>query len=219
MPKIKVLLADDHPVVREGLKQLLQSDSDIEVVGEAANGLQAVALTIQTWPDIVILDLEMPVMNGINAARQILRKVEGARIIVLSCYQDDATIRAVVSAGASGFIIKNSGVRELLLAIHEVHKGTVWFSPSIAKRIRQEQKIVRRPGQSEDHLTAREVQVLQFISEGSTNKAMAAEMGISVKTVEKHRQQVMNKLDLHNIAGLTRHVIQQISWPLVPSPA
>jgi DNA-binding NarL/FixJ family response regulator len=213
MQKIKLVLADDHTVVREGLRALLMAEPDIEIVGEADNGRQAIQLAKQNLPDVVVMDIAMPVLNGIESTRQIARGVPGCKVLILSSYSDDEYVRQVTEAGAVGYLVKQTAASELLKAIREVSRGNVYFSPAIAKRLRDQSRETFSGGQllkkRADHLTTREVEVLQLIAEGRANKQIAAELCISIKTVEKHRQQVMNKLGIHDVAGLTRHAISK----------
>jgi len=206
-----VVLADDHTVVRQGLRALLMAEPDIEIVGEAENGRQAIQMTKRSTPDVVVMDVAMPVLNGIESTRQITRAVPGCKVLILSSYSDDEYVRQVTEAGAVGYLVKQTAASELLKAIREVNRGNVFFSPSIAKKLRAQHCEVSSGGQPSkwpaDHLTTREAEVLQLIAEGRANKQIAGELGISIKTVEKHRQQVMNKLGIHDVAGLTRHAI------------
>ena len=211
MQKITVLLADDHIVVRQGLRALLMVEEDIEIVGEADNGRQAVQLVKKLLPDVVVMDIAMPVLNGLEATRQITRAVPSAKVLVLSSYSDDEYVQKLTEAGATGYLVKQTAANELLKAIREAQRGNAYFSPSIAKRLRDHCRETLSGGhpvkRRSDYLTAREAEVLQLIAEGRANKQIAAELCISIKTVEKHRQQVMNKLDIHDVAGLTRHAI------------
>jgi DNA-binding NarL/FixJ family response regulator len=211
MQKIKVLLADDHVVVRQGLRALLAAEQDIEIVGEADNGRQAVQLVKKTLPDVAIIDIAMPVLNGLEATRQIIRTVPSTKVLILSSYSDDEYVSQLTEAGAAGYLVKQTAANDLLKAIREASKGNAFFSPSIAKRLRDQCREAFVSGQPvrkrSDYLTTREAEVLQLIAEGRANKQIAAELSISIKTVEKHRQQVMNKLGIHDVAGLTRHAI------------
>jgi len=212
MKKIAVLIVDDHTVVRQGLRALLSVQEDIEVVGEAENGRQAVRLAAKTMPDIVIMDIVMPLMNGLEGTRQILDCVPKAKVLVLSSYGDDDYVQQLTDAGASGYLIKETAADNLLLAIRELQRGNPFFSPSIAKRLRDRSRQAFAYGRTfrrNINLTSRESEVLQLIAEGLPNKQIASELGISIKTVEKHRQQVMNKLNIHTVAGLTRYAISK----------
>ncbi len=209
--KINVLLADDHTVVRQGLRALLQVEHDIVVVGEAETGRQAVQLAKSLRPDVVVMDIAMPLLNGIEATRQITREVPSAKVLILSSYSDDEYVEQLTEAGAVGYLIKQTATTDLLKAIRETYKGNAFFSPSISKRVVEQYRrafLSGKPaGKTAERLTSRESEVLQLIAEGRANKQIAGELCISIKTVEKHRQQVMNKLNIHDIAGLTRYAI------------
>ncbi len=210
--RITVLLADDHTIVREGLRKLLEIEPDIEVVGEAATGRQAVAMTSQLRPAVVVMDIAMPLLNGVEATRQILRAAPDARVLILSAHSDDAYVERVTEMGAAGYLLKQTSSQFLAEAIREIEKGHTFFSSSIAKKLRHKrQSMLDRKGQSklkESPLTSREVEVLQLIAEGKANKQIAVELGISTKTVEKHRDHLMRKLDIHDTAGITRYAIE-----------
>jgi DNA-binding NarL/FixJ family response regulator len=209
--KISVLLADDHVVVRQGLKALIGCEEDMEVVGEAETGRQAVQLAKRLSPDLVVMDLVMPLLNGVEATRMIVEKGSSTKVVVLSTYGDEKSIDQALRAGASGFLIKRTAASEVIRAIREVRRGNAFFSPEIARRIREQSRDAFMNGQPmrtrTDSLTEREMQVLRLIARGGCNKGMAVELGISIKTIEKHRQQIMNKLRIHEVAGLTRHAI------------
>jgi DNA-binding NarL/FixJ family response regulator len=213
MKKIGILLADDHAVVRQGLRALLEAEGDIDVVGEAENGRQAVAQAKKTLPDVVVMDVAMPGMNGLEATRQIVRNIPSSKVLVLTSYGDDDYVNQLLEAGATGYLVKQTAAADLLKAIREVHQGNTFFSPSIAKRLRQQENEALAGGQTPagrtGRLTSREAEVLQLVAEGFANKQIAAELSISIKTVEKHRQQAMNKLNIHDIAGLTRYAISK----------
>lgn len=213
MDKITVLLADDHTVVRQGLRALLASEEDIEIIAEAENGRQAIQHVKRLLPDVAIIDIAMPVLNGLEATRQITRSVPSTKVLVLSSYSDDEYVHQLTEAGAAGYLVKQTAANELIKAIREAHRGNAYFSPSIAKRLRDQCREVFGSSQprrkNAEYLTTREAEVLQLIAEGRANKQIAAELCISIKTVEKHRQQVMNKLNIHDVAGLTRHAISK----------
>lgn len=210
---ITVVLADDHNIVREGLRLLLEASGEIKVVGEAENGRQAVQKAKELQPDVIVLDLAMPLLNGMEATRQIVKESPGVKVLVLSSYSDEQRVQQVLNDGATGYLIKQTAANELLTAVREAKKGNRFLSPSISKRLAEQlrQNFVQSGGvvkrKSPQDLTPREAEVLQLIAEGYPNKQIAAELSISIKTVEKHRQQVMNKLNLHDIAGLTRHAL------------
>lgn len=208
---IHVLLAEDHMIVRQGLKSLLESEGDILIAGEAEDGREAVALAHKLRPDVVLMDIAMPLLNGLEATRQILAAHPEIRIILLSAYQDDAYIEQATALGAVGYLVKQTSLDAIAKVIREVHRGRVFFSPEVARHL-------VNPGQRlpvrEDllkkkiaHLTSRETEVLQLVAEGHANKQVAGLLGISIKTVEKHRQHLMEKLNIHDTAGLTRHAI------------
>jgi DNA-binding NarL/FixJ family response regulator len=180
------------------------------VVGEAENGRQAVAQTKKLLPDVVVMDVAMPGMNGLEATRQIVRHVPSAKVLVLTSYGDEDYVAQLLEAGAIGYLVKQTAAADLLRAIREVRGGNKFFSPAIAKRLRQQDREAFLGGQSVSRiarLTSREAEVLQLVAEGLANKQIAAELSISIKTVEKHRQQAMNKLNIHDVAGLTRYAI------------
>ena len=207
---IRILLVDDHTVVRQGLRALLKAEEDIEVIGEAENGRVAVQLVRKDPPDVVIMDVAMPLLNGLEATRQILKTAPGTRVLVLTSYSDDDCVQQLTEAGVSGYLIKQTAANDLVKAIREVQKGNAFFSPTIAKRLRNQCREAFANGQpvkKNIELTSREAEVLQLIAEGFSNKQIAGELGISIKTVEKHRQQVMNKLNIHDVAGLTRYAL------------
>ncbi|MDB6032098.1 MAG: LuxR family transcriptional regulator [Verrucomicrobiales bacterium] len=209
--KITVLLADDHNIVREGLRLLIESAADMQVVAEAENGRQALQKVIELRPDVAVLDLAMPILNGLEATKQILKAAPETKILILSSYTDEERVRQLVHEGALGYLIKQSAATDLLKAIRETRKGNAFFSPCISRKMLEQMRENFVNGGSvqrkSNTLTTRETEVLQLIAEGYANKQMAAELCISIKTVEKHRQAVMNKLNIHDVAGLTRHAI------------
>ena len=206
---ISVLLVDDHNIVRQGLKALLTCEPDIHVVAEAQTGREAVQIAGKIHPEVVIMDLAMPLLNGWEATRQILKVAPSAKILVLSTYEDIDHVQQAIASGAAAYLIKQTAASDLVKAIREVRKGNAYFSPPIAERLRErtyQGGAEAKPQQvPEVELTLREAEVLQLIAEGFANKQIASELGLSVKTVEKHRQQVMNKLNIHDTASLVRH--------------
>jgi DNA-binding NarL/FixJ family response regulator len=211
MKRITVLLAEDHAIVREGLRALLELGGDFEVVGEAATGRQAVDLARKLRPTVVVMDIAMPGLNGFEATRQILLVAPDTRVLVLSAHSDDEYVAHMAAVGASGYLVKQNSGQVLVRAIKEIASGHPYFSPSITKRLRNAERRARDNGATrvkpKRPLTSREAEVLQLVAEGAANKQVAAELGISIKTVEKHRQQLMDKLDIHDTAGLTRYAI------------
>ena len=210
---ITILLAEDHLIVRQGLRALLEAEGNLEIVAEAATGREAVELTRKHRPAVVIMDIALPVLNGVQATRQILKAVPATRVLILSAYGDDAYVDQVAAAGAAGYLLKQSSLAALAHAIRQVKAGQTFFSPSILRRLRgRKQKSVapRAPARKElVHPSPRELEVLQLVAEGDANKQVAAELGISIKTVEKHRHNLMKKLHVYHTAGLTRYAIAQ----------
>jgi len=208
---ISVLLAEDHMIVREGLLKLLESEPRIEVVGQASDGREALEMTLMLKPDVVIMDIAMPQLNGIEATRQIREASPATKVLILSAHSDDMYIERLMELGASGYLIKQSSSQHLCKAILEVHSGNRFFSPSVKKTVdRQHREVLDRQGRSQKKtvaLTKREMEVLQLVAEGGANKQIADILGISIKTVEKHRDHLMQKLDIHETAGLTRYAI------------
>ncbi len=209
--QITVLLAEDHAVVRQGLSALLKADGNFRIAGEAETGREAVDLAHTLRPDVILMDIAMPLLNGLEATRQILAANPAAKVIVLSAHSDEVYVERMNEIGAVGFLEKQTSAELLTKAIREVAAGHVFFSPSIARR---RQLAQGRPRNREgllkangNRLTSRECEVLQLVAEGSANKQVAAQLGISIKTVEKHRQHLMDKLNIHDTAGLTRYAI------------
>jgi DNA-binding NarL/FixJ family response regulator len=198
-------------VVREGFRKLLEMEDDLEVVGEAEDGRRAVALVKKLRPAVVVMDVAMPLLNGLEAARQILQAVPSTRILILSSHTDDAYIKDATQSGAVGFLLKQASAHDLSKGIREVNKGNVFFGPFIKKRLPEdERKSFDRSGRPKPRharLTSREMEVLQLVAEGKVNKETAAELGIGIKTVESHREHLMDKLNIHDTAGLTRYAI------------
>ena len=211
MKRITVLLAEDHTIVREGFRKMLELEEDIEVVGEAQDGRQAVAMTKKLRPAVVLMDIAMPLLNGLEATRQVLKALPATKVLILSAHSDDAYVKNATESGAVGFLLKQTSSHVVCEAIREVHKGKTFFSPSISRRLsRLSQQSPDRAGRLSKkaaQLTSREIEVLQLIAEGKANKETAAELGIGMKTVEKHREHLMQKLDIHDTAGLTRYAI------------
>ena len=211
MKRITVLLAEDHMIVREGFRKMLELEDDFEIVGEARDGRQAVALARKFHPDVVLMDIAMPQLNGLEATRQVLKTVPATKVLILSAHSDDAYVKNATESGAVGFLLKQTSAHDVCRAIREVQKGKTFFSPSISRR--QDRIHPLSPDRAGGFtkkavtLTSREMEVLQLIAEGRANKETADELGIGVKTVEKHREHIMQKLDIHDTAGLTRYAI------------
>jgi DNA-binding NarL/FixJ family response regulator len=211
MKKITVLLAEDHMIVREGFRKMLELENDFEIVGEAQDGRRAVAQAKKFRPEVVLMDIAMPQLNGLEATRQILKAVPATKVIILSAHNDDAYVKNATDSGASGFLLKQTSALDVCRAIREVQKGKTFFSPSISKQLnRLNPQLSGQLGKFAKKvadLTSREMEVLQLVAEGKANKQTAAELGIGLKTVEKHREHLMEKLDIHDTAGLTRYAI------------
>ncbi len=209
MRPITILLAEDHTMVREGLRRLLERDTQFQIVGEAHNGRQAVEMVQTLRPALVLLDIAMPLMNGLEAARQIRLTVPECRILILSAHSDDAYVEQAIACGVAGFLPKQSSANNLTKAILEIDKGHTYFSPAITRRFLDHAFSAKNGSLKKKlaPLTSRENEVLQLVAEGHSNKGMAAHLGICIKTIEKHREHLMHKLDIHDTAGLTRHAI------------
>ena len=209
MKPITILLAEDHTIVREGFRKMLELEPDLHVVGEAPNGREAIALAVKLRPNVVLMDIAMPLLNGLEATRQILKVLPTTRVLMLSAHSDFAYVQNATEAGARGFLLKQTSAHEVCRAIREVQAGRTFFSPTVAKQI-DHQKNQGRDGLVKTQaiqLTSREMEVLQLIAEGKANKETASELGIAIKTVEKHREHLMQKLNIHDTAGLTRYAI------------
>jgi DNA-binding NarL/FixJ family response regulator len=213
MKRITVLLAEDHQIVREGFRSLLKHERDIEVIGEAESGRQAVQLTHKLRPAVIVMDIAMPLLNGLEATRQIRRDFPDTKVLILSAHSDDAYVEQVTLLGAAGFLLKQTSSNELATAIRKVYEGKTFFSAAISKRVNdRNKKTTDRNGslQTKNNcLSSREMEVLQLIAEGKANKQVASELGVSFKTVDKHRQHLMSKLNIHDVAGLTRYAISE----------
>jgi DNA-binding NarL/FixJ family response regulator len=208
---IAVILVDDHAIMRQGLRLLIEGNDDIEIVGEAKTGREAIKIATRHKPDVVIMDIAMPLMNGIQATRHILQASPKTKVLILSAHSDPEYVERVVEVGASGYLLKQTSADVLAKAVRELKRGNTFFDPSVGKEIRDKyQKTPRGTGlvkREDAKLTSREAELLQLIAEGHGNKQIASELEISIKTVEKHRQHLMEKLNIHDIAGLTRFAI------------
>ena len=202
----RILLADDHAVVREGLRALLES-TGFQVVGEAGDGREAVGLAAKLQPDVVAMDISMPDLNGIDAARSVLRAAEGTRVIVLTMHAEDSYVVEALRAGVRGYVLKTQAAADLVRAIHEVLRGAIYLSPAVSSTLVR--AYLAGTPLPPDPLTPREREVLQLIAEGYSTKEAAARLGVSVKTAETHRTRLMNKLDIHDTAGLVRYATRR----------
>jgi DNA-binding NarL/FixJ family response regulator len=210
---IAVLLADDHLVVREGLRSILETEGDIVVVGQAQDGLQAVKLAKTLHPSVIVMDIAMPRLNGLEATRQILKAAPASHILVLSAHSEDAYVERAIALGATGYFVKQAPFLILVEAVREACKGHTFLSPSISKHLRDKYNKSRdRERQSSTtiaQLTSREVEVLEFIAKGKTSNKTALELGIDTQTVEKHQKTLMEKFQIHDIASLIRYALAE----------
>ena len=212
MKKICVLLADDHLVVRRGLRSILERQSGIEVVGEAANGSEAVALSESLVPDVVIMDITMPHLNGIDATAQIVKRNARIGVVILSVHSDETYVLRALNSGAKGYLLKDSAETDLVKAVDTVAQGKPFFSPAIAETLLEDYVRFlqqRNLQDSYDLLTDREKEVLQLLAEGKANKEIASLLNLSVYTVETHRSNLMQKLGLHNTAEIVLYAVRK----------
>lgn len=208
---IKILLADDHELFRKGLRALIEEQDDLQVVGEATNGLEAIRLAQKLTPDVVLMDLSMPDLNGVDATRQILQANAKAKVIALSMHTDSRAVDRILRAGALGYLLKEAALAELTQAIHAIMKGGTYLSPMIARDVVDQLRKTPPAGPRSllQTLSVREREVLQLLAEGGTTKEIAAKLFVSPKTVETHRHQVMEKLKLQSIADLTKYAVRE----------
>jgi DNA-binding NarL/FixJ family response regulator len=211
MKKIRILLADDHTIVRDGIRALIEDEKDMAVIGEADDGHSAVRLTLDLKPDVVLMDIAMPLLNGLEATRQIRRRLPGARVLVLTMHDNEEYVRQILTVGAMGYILKDTAARTLLGAIRSVYKGEPVLSPAITRLVLEDYLRTGdlRKNDSSDVLSQRESEVLQLIAEGYTNKQIAEILCISIKTVQSHRSNLMTKLHLHDRGELIKYAIQK----------
>ena len=209
---IRILLADDHAVMRTGLRLVLERQSDFEVVAEAADGREAVALAAKHAPDVAVLDIGMPNLNGIEATRQIGLASPNIAVVILSMHSDEAYVLRALKAGARGYLLKESAESDLITAIHAVHSGKAFFSPAVSRMLVEDyvrQLQDREIEDSYDLLTTREREILQLIAEGKSNKEIAAALNLSLYTVETHRGNLMEKLNLHTVPELILYAVRK----------
>jgi DNA-binding NarL/FixJ family response regulator len=208
---IKILLADDHKIVRDGLRTLVEKEPDMEVVGEAENGRKAVKLTRELSPDLVIMDVTMSDLNGIEAARQIHKETPDVKVIALSMHSDRRFVAGMLEAGASGYLLKDCAFEELTRAIKNVISNKIYLSPGITDVVVKDYlgKSTKASHSAFSDLTNREREVLQLLAEGRSTKQIAESLHVSVKTIETHRRQIMEKLDIHSIAELTKYALRE----------
>jgi DNA-binding NarL/FixJ family response regulator len=206
MKRIRILLADDHAVVRQGFKMILGAQADMEIVGEAANGREAVELAGRLKPDIVVMDVAMPELNGIEATRRLAEAAPHVRVLALSMHKDSVYVRETLRAGARGYLLKDSGANDLVAAVRAVASGEGYLSPAVSNAVLDDYR--RHVTNAIDLLTSREREVLQLLAEGKTNKEIAAALNLSVYTVDAHRGHIMEKLNLHSINELVRFAVR-----------
>jgi len=215
---IRIVLADDHRITRQGLRSMLEQQDDMEVVGEAENGREAVALVRKMCPQVVIMDISMPDLNGMEATRQITATASGTKVIALSMHSDALYVTEMLKSGACGYLLKDCAFEELTTAIRAVVSGKTYLSPSISGVVVEDyvHRLSRSGERVSDVLTGREREVLQLLAEGKTTKQIALKLHISAKTVETHRRQIMDKLDIHSVAELTKYAVRKGFTSLEP---
>jgi len=207
---VKILLADDHRMFRDGLRSLLDAQADLDVVGEADNGLDALSLAAELKPDVVVLDISMPGLNGVDVARRLLADAEPPRVVVLSMHSDRRYVLGMLKAGVSAYMLKDCGFEELVSVIRDVMRGEIRLSARITDTVIHDYiALARVDGRDTDPLSPREREVLQLLAEGRSTKEIAADLTVSIKTIETHRRQIMDKLDLHSVAELTKYAIRE----------
>ena len=211
MTEIRVLLADDHTIVRKGLRALLEDEADIEVIGEAEDGREAIRMVQQLLPDVVLMDLSMPGLSGLEATRQIKKRFPEVKVLILTRHANEEYVFQILRAGASGYVVKKAAPTELVLAIQSVYRGDSFLSPAISRPVIEEyiRKAEAMVENSYDRLTDREREVLQLIAEGHSSREIAELLHITERTVRTHRGHVMDKLDIHNIAELAQYAIRK----------
>ena len=217
--KIKVLVADDHPVVRRGLQSLLAKQERLTVVGEAADGDEALQKALAMAPDVALLDISMPRRDGLEVTSLLRKQAPKTKVLILSVHSNKEYIFRIIQAGAHGYVSKEAAPEELLRAIESVHAGETFFSPEIARAALNQ--MVNHGGKKEPfgQLTTREREVLVLIAKGQSNKEIASQLGIGVRTIETHRERIMRRLDIHSVAGLTKFAIANGLVPLEDGPA
>jgi len=210
MGKIKVLIADDHTILRQGIKALLDNQAEIEVIGEAKDGREALTLIERLLPDVVLMDIAMPGLNGLEATRRIKKKFPEIKVLVLTMYTNEEYVFQILNAGANGYLVKETAFQDLISAIKAVYRDEAFMSPSISKKVinRYTQRVRDANDTTSDILTTREREILQLIAEGSSSKKIAEALFISPKTVETHRTHIMDKLNIHNRTDLIKYAIR-----------
>jgi DNA-binding NarL/FixJ family response regulator len=206
MKRIRILLADDHPVVRRGFQMILAEQSDMEIVGEAGNGREALELAARLKPDVVVMDVAMPELNGIEATRRMAENAPHARVLALSMHKDSVYVREILRAGARGYLLKDSVAADLVTAVRAIAAGEGYLSPAVSDAVLDDYR--RHVTNPIDLLTSREREVLQMLAEGKTNKEIAGILNLSVYTVDAHRGRIMEKLNVHSINELVRFAVR-----------
>ncbi len=209
MPTIRIMLADDHALIRAGLRALLKSIEGVEVIAEASNGHETLEAVERRQPDVILMDIAMPGLNGLETAARILKRWPKVKIIMLSMHANDEYLRQALGAGAAGYLLKGADPAELELALKSVMRGETYLTPAVSKRLVQE--FLQQDGEpvkSQSELTPRQREILQMIAEGHSTKEIATRLDLSVKTVETHRAAIMNRLDIHDVPGLVRYAIR-----------
>jgi two-component system nitrate/nitrite response regulator NarL len=206
---IKLLVVDDHPVVRKGISACLARHQQIEVVGEAADGREAIRMARELQPDITLMDIDMPRMNGLAATEVLQRELPRTKVLILSMHDNLEHVLRIIQSGARGFVLKEAPIAELVHAIETVNAGEAYFSTDAARVALNKYVQRNRAAASTAHVTSREREVLILVAEGLSNKEIAGQLGVGVRTVETHRERIMRKLDIHTIAGLTKYAITQ----------
>ena len=210
--KLRVLLVDDHTVVRQGLRRILEADDGIQVVGEASDGRSAAEMAERLRPHVAVMDVSLPELNGIEATRQIVKRSEGTKVLILSMHLDEVCVRESLKAGARGYLLKDSEDLDLVRAVKTLGQGRSYFSPPISQLLLEgyvSDPVTPRAEDGLGLLTDREREVLQLVAEGKTNKEIAARLDVSVNTIETHRKHTMEKLDLHNTAEVVRFALRK----------
>jgi DNA-binding NarL/FixJ family response regulator len=212
MKKLRILLADDHVVMRTGLRALLERQPNLEVVGETENGRETVALATSLLPDVLVMDVGMPVLNGIEATQTIVTQCPTIAVVILSMHADESYVMRALKAGARGYLLKDSGAADLISAIQAVSQNKSFFSPKVSRILAEDYvRVLKQKGAVDtyDLLTSREREILQLLAEGKANKEVAADLNISPYTVETHRSHIMEKLNLHNPAELILYAVRK----------
>ena len=207
-PPIRVILAEDHTIVREGLRALLDARDDVQVVAEVGNGRAAVEAALRERPDVIVMDLGMPELNGVDATAQIRAQAPETQVLILSMHSSEEYVRPALRAGAGGYLVKGSGLSDLVAAIQALARGEAFFSPTVAKILISESRRPEGAAPAGDGLTNREREVLKLVAEGRSSPEIAELLSLSVKTVEGHRGRIMAKLEATNVVGLVRHAIK-----------